>query len=58
MLAVLAAINPEGLDRGRFLTSDAESATDIVEKWTDGAGCNAVIEVTDLLPIDLTYAKK
>jgi hypothetical protein len=46
MMAVYAAIDPSGKGTGEFVVASADESKEIVKKWTDGVGCNAVLEVS------------
>jgi len=43
MKAVYAAIGDKGI--GEFVVASAEESKEIVKEWTDGIGCNSVLEV-------------
>ncbi|KAI0822870.1 chaperonin 10-like protein [Trametes gibbosa] len=43
--AVYNAIEPSGKGNGRFAVASVEDGKKVVREWTDGAGCNAVLEV-------------
>ncbi|KAH9848308.1 chaperonin 10-like protein [Lenzites betulinus] len=43
--AVYDAIEPSGKGNGRFAVASVEEGKNLVREWTDGAGCNAVLEV-------------
>jgi len=45
MQAIYSTISRE--DTGVFVTSDITAAGKIVQEWTGGVGCNAVLEVSD-----------
>lgn len=47
MKAVYAAIEQSGKGTGEFLVASADESKEIVKKWTNGVGCNAVLEVSD-----------
>jgi hypothetical protein len=46
MRAVYAAMGESGKGIGEFVVASVDESKDIVKKWTDGIGCNAVIEVS------------
>lgn len=43
--AVYAAIDSSENGNGEFVTASADDSKEIVKKWTDGVGCNSVLEV-------------
>jgi len=43
MKAVYAAISDKGI--GEFVVASVDESKEIVKKWTDGVGCNSVLEV-------------
>ncbi|KIM78518.1 hypothetical protein PILCRDRAFT_98402 [Piloderma croceum F 1598] len=45
MKAVYAVIDPSGKGTGEFIVASADESREIVQKWTDGMGCNCVLEV-------------
>ena len=45
MKAVYAAIDTSGKGAGRFAVASIEEGKTLAAEWTDGAGCNAVLEV-------------
>ncbi|KZP26293.1 hypothetical protein FIBSPDRAFT_351234 [Athelia psychrophila] len=45
MEVVYAAIDASGKGSGDFVTASPDEAKDIVKKWTNGVGCNTVLEV-------------
>ncbi|KAF7975330.1 hypothetical protein HWV62_9765 [Athelia sp. TMB] len=45
METVYAAIDVSGKGSGEFITASPDEAKDIVKKWTNGVGCNTVLEV-------------
>ena len=45
MSAVYAAIDASGKGSGKFAVADIEEGKALAHEWTDGAGCNAVLEV-------------
>lgn len=47
METVYAAIDVSGKGSGEFITASPDEAKDIVKKWTNGVGCNTVLEVSD-----------
>ena len=50
MSAVYAAIDASGKGSGKFAVADIEEGKALAHSWTDGAGCNAVLEVRSPLP--------
>lgn len=46
MRAVYAAIGGSGKGMGEFVVASVDESKDIVKNWTEGIGCNAVIEVS------------
>jgi hypothetical protein len=44
MKAVYAAISDKGI--GEFVVASVDESKEIVKKWTDGVGCNSVLEVS------------
>jgi hypothetical protein len=49
MKAVYAVIDPSGKGTGEFIVASADESQEIVQKWTDGIGCNCVLEVCFLI---------
>jgi hypothetical protein len=49
MKAVYAVIDPSGKGTGEFVVASANESQEIVQKWTDGMGCNCVLEVCFLI---------
>lgn len=47
MKAMYAAMGESGKGIGEFVVASVDESKDIVKKWTDGIGCNAVIEVSE-----------
>ncbi|CDO76800.1 hypothetical protein BN946_scf184978.g29 [Trametes cinnabarina] len=45
MQAVYDVIDPTGKGTGRFAVASVEDGKKLAHEWTDGAGCNAVLEV-------------
>jgi len=45
MKAIYAAIDPSGKGTGEFVVASVNESPEIVKKWTDGVGCNCVLEV-------------
>jgi len=45
MKAVYAAIDQKDKGSGQFIVASIEDGKKIVDEWTNGAGCNAVLEV-------------
>ena len=45
MSAVYAAIDAAGKGSGRFAVASIEEGRKLAAGWTDGAGCNAILEV-------------
>ena len=46
MSAVYATIDASGKGSGKFAVADIEEGKALAHEWTDGAGCNAVLEVS------------
>jgi hypothetical protein len=46
MKAILAKIDRLGKGIGEFVVASADESKEIVKKWTDGIGCNFVLEVS------------
>lgn len=53
MKAILASIDPSGKGIGEFVVASVDESKEIVKKWTDGIGCNFVLEVSDSFGLDI-----